>query len=339
MKKLIAILLLIFVLTATFVACEPQNNDPQSYTMVAPDGAPALAISELMAKNMQFDNAFTYKVVSADDVKNHVVGNVNAHADFALLPVNLASKLLGSGDEYKMVAVVTHGNLFFLSKNDNQITAENAQTLLKGKSIAVVNLAAVPGLTTKALLAKVGLAYTEDVSQKTSVNVYLKGINGTEIASSLNGENAVDYVVAPEPAVSTITAKAPVIKKVGALHDVYGRYPQAVLVVKTEIVETNINLVKQVITAMQGATDFVKANTQMAVDAVANHLPQGATPSFNATNTTASSVDGCGINVKTFEDSTLLTQVQSYIADIIAVKADSAKTIPETFFVNINKVK
>ena len=230
MKKFIALLLLILVLTATFVACE--QPDPQSYTMVAPDGAPALAISELMAKNMQFDNAFTYKIVSADDIKNHVVGNMNTHADFALLPVNLASKLIGGGDEYKMIAVVTHGNLYFLSKNETAITAETASTQLKGKSIAVVNLAAVPGLTTKALLTKVGLAYTEDISQHTSENVYLKGINGTEIGASLNGENAVDYVVAPEPAVSTITGKAPVIKKVGALHDVYGRYPQAVLVAK-----------------------------------------------------------------------------------------------------------
>ena len=339
MKKLIALLLLILVLTATFVACDQPDTDPQSYTMVAPDGAPALAISELMAKNMQFENNFTYKIVSADDIKNHVVGNLNAHADFALLPVNLASKLIGGGDEYKMIAVVTHGNLYFLSKDATAITADNASAQLKGKSIAVVNLAAVPGLTTKALLKKVGLAYTEDLSQHTSENVYLKGINGTEIGASLNGENAVDYVVAPEPAVSTITGKAPVIKKVGALHDVYGRYPQAVLVVKASIIEKDINLVKAVVTAMQGATDFVKANTQQAVDAVANHLPEGTTPSFNAVNTTSAAVDGCGINIKTFDDATLLAQVTNYINDIIAVNANSANAFPETFFVNINKIK
>ena len=339
MKKFIALLLLIFVLTATFVACEQPDNDPQSYTMVAPDGAPALAISELMAKNMQFENTFTYKIVSADDIKNHVVGNMNTHADFALLPVNLASKLIGGGDEYKMIAVVTHGNLYFLSKNETVITAENASAQLKGKSIAVVNLSAVPGLTTKALLTKVGLSYTEDISQHTSENVYLKGINGTEIGASLNSENAVDYVVAPEPAVSTITGKAPVIKKVGALHDVYGRYPQAVLVAKASIIEKDIDLVKAVVDAMKGATDYVKANTQNAVDAVASHLPEGATPSFNAVNTTSAVVDGCGINVKTFDNDDLLQQVKTYINDIIAVNANSAQAFPETFFVNINKIK
>ena len=339
MKKFIALLLLIFVLTATFVACEQPDNDPQSYTMVAPDGAPALAISELMAKNMQFENTFTYKIVSADDIKNHVVGNINAHADFALLPVNLASKLIGGGDEYKMIAVVTHGNLYFLSKNETAITAENASAQLKGKSIAVVNLSAVPGLTTKALLTKVGISYTEDISQHTSENVYLKGINGTEIGASLNSENAVDYVVAPEPAVSTITGKAPVIKKVGALHDVYGRYPQAVLVVKASIIEKDIDLVKAVVDAMKGAPDYVKANTQNAVDAVASHLPEGTTPSFNAVNTTSAVVDGCGINVKTFDNDDLLQQVKTYINDIIAVNANSAQAFPETFFVNINKIK
>lgn len=339
MKKLISILLVLFVLCTVLVACTPNNPDPQSYTMVAPDGAPALAISELMAKNMQFDNNFTYKVVGANDIKTHVVGNVNAHADFALLPINLASLLLGDGDEYKMVAVVTHGNLYFLSQNDTQITLDNASTQLKGKSIAVVNLAAVPGLTTKALLTKVGLAYTEDESQRTDDNVFLKGIDGSQIAASLKGENAVDYVVAPEPAVSTITGKAPVIKKVGALHDVYGRYPQAVLVVKSSIIETNVQLVKDVVNAIKGATDYVKANTQDAVDAVASHLPEGTTPSFNANNTTASSVDGCGINIKTLDDTTLLTQIETYINDIIAVNATSANVLPQTFLVNINKVK
>ena len=338
MKKIIAILVLVLLLSTIFVACEQPKPEPQSYTMVAPDGAPALAISELMAKNMQFDNTFTYNVVNANEIKTHVVGNLNAHADFALLPVNLASLLLGGGDEYKMVAVVTHGNLYFLSKAETPITLDNAAQMLKGKSIAVVNLAAVPGLTTKALLNKVGIVYTEDISQHTAENVYLKGINGTEIAPSLTGENAVDYVVAPEPAVSTITGKVAAIKKVGALHDIYGRYPQAVLVVKSEIVQRDIQLVKAVVEAMQGATDFIKANTQMAVDAVANHLPQGATPSFNATNTTNAVVDGCGINVKTL-DAQLLQQIHAYIADIIAVNSTSAKTLPETFLVNIDKIK
>lgn len=339
MKKLIALVLLVLLLGTILVACQPQNKDPQGYTMVAPDGAPALAISQLMAENKQFDNKFTYKVVNANDIKTHVVGDVNAHADFALLPINLASNLLGGGDEYKMVAVVTHGNLFFLSKDATQITADNASAQLKGKSIAVVNLAAVPGLTTKALLKKVGLSYTEDPTQKTSENVYLKGINGTEIAPSLTGENAVDYVVAPEPAVSKITTNAPVIKKVGALHDVYGRYPQAVLVVKSTIVEKDIALVKAVVEAMKGAPEYVKTNTQKAVDAVASHLPEGATPSFNAQNTTSSSVDGCGINVKTLDDQTLLNQIATYINDIISISANSAKVLPETFLVNINKIK
>ena len=338
MKKLIPILVLVLLLSTIFVACQQKEPDPQSYTMVAPDGAPALAISELMAKNMQFDNTFTYSVANANEIKKYVVGNLSDHADFALLPVNLASKLLGSGDEYKMVAVVTHGNLYFLSKTDTQITLDNANQLLKGKSIAVVNLSAVPGLTTKALLNKVGISYTEDASQKTTDNVYLKGINGTDIAVSLTGENAVDYVVAPEPAVSTITGKVPAIKKAGALHDIYGRYPQAVLVVKSEIVEKNIQLVKAVVTAMQGATTYIKQNTQSAVDAVANHLPQGATPSFTATNTTSDVVDGCGIDVKIL-DQALLQQLKSYIADIIAVDPSSATVFAETFFVNIDKAK
>ena len=47
----------------------------------------------------------------------------------------------------------------------------------------------------------------------------------------------------------------------------------------------------------------------------------------------------CGINIKTFDDATLLAQVTNYVNDIIAVNDGSANVFPETFFVNINKVK
>ncbi len=341
MKKTVAVVILILVLALSFlVGCELESPPAPHYTMVAPDGAPALAISQLINEHSYFDDIkMTYNVVPASDIQKHIVGDIYPHADFGLLPVNLASKLIGNGDEYKMVGVVTHGNLFFLSKNDTQITLDNAKDMLKGKSIAVVNLPAVPGLTTKAMLAKIGLTYTEDATEKSSENVFLQGINGTEITTSLKKtEDAFDYVIAPEPAVSTITAKEPTIKKVGALHDVYGRYPQAVLVVKTEILQNNLSVVKQIFAIMQGASDYVKANVQLAVDAVKNHLPEGVTSSFKADNTTANSVDGCGINLKTFDDD-LLTQVKNYINDIIAIDGSSASVIPETFFVNLDKQK
>ena len=223
MKKILGIILSV-VLTAamfTFVACNTPEEKPEnvSISVVAPDGAPALSLAKLMHENNQFGAKFNYSIIDATNITSHVTG-AGEKADVALIPVNAASKILGSGNEYKGVAVVTHGNLYMLSKTDVAITKDNLDTL-KGNTVAIVYIANVPGLTFKAMLKKYNVAYTEDEAEKSAENVYLIGIGGTDVAPTLVNSVA-DYVVAPEPAVSTITAAKPIIKKVAALHDIYG---------------------------------------------------------------------------------------------------------------------
>jgi len=343
MKKIISLVMCIVLALGVFalVGCnsspvEPPENNPVSIKVVMPDGAPALSMAQLMKDNMQFGNEVNYEVVAAANIKNHVTGS-GEKADIALLPVNAASLMLGQGAEYKMVAAVTHGNLYLLSKSGEAVTAANAKEMLSGKRIAVVNIAAVPGLTAKAMLKKLGVEYTENAGEATEGVTVLKGIAGTEIASSLNSEaDPVDFVIAPEPAVSTITAKAPVIKKVGALHDIYGRYPQAVMVAKTAILESNKQLVLDIFNAMVANEDWVKANPADAATAVANHLAEGVTPTFSAANTTTASVEGSGIDVVNM-NAEAIAEVDGYIADIMALGSASpvAKEFPDTFFFDL----
>ena len=60
-----------------------------------------------------------------------------------------------------MLGTVTHGNLYILSaKSDKSITKDNIAEL-KGKTVGVVNLAAVPGLTFKLILNKYGIEYSD----------------------------------------------------------------------------------------------------------------------------------------------------------------------------------
>lgn len=80
-------------------------------TIYAPDGAPALAIVEMLERNM---TDFTFEVIDASTVQAKVTG-ANPVADYCILPVNLASKLLGTGSAYKMLGTVTNGNLYFLT--------------------------------------------------------------------------------------------------------------------------------------------------------------------------------------------------------------------------------
>ena len=53
-------------------------------------------------------------MIDAQAVAGYVTGASPA-ADYCVLPVNLASKLLGSGDAYRMLGTVTNGNLYFLT--------------------------------------------------------------------------------------------------------------------------------------------------------------------------------------------------------------------------------
>lgn len=132
-------------------------------TVYAPDGAPALALAGLMSgavSSNSLEKEVNYNIVDASTIQTHVTG-ANPDADICILPVNLAANLLGSGEKYTMLGTVTHGNLYIISaKTGEQITVENLSEL-KGKTVGVVNLAAVPGLTFKLILNKYGVGYTE----------------------------------------------------------------------------------------------------------------------------------------------------------------------------------
>lgn len=128
----------------------------------APDGAPALGLAKLMADEATIDGVdIEYNIVDATLIQTYVTG-ADPAADICVLPVNLAVKLLGSGENYQLVGTLTHGNLYMVSESSAKITTSNL-TELCGKTVGVVNLAAVPGLTFKVILKNNGIKYAEVV--------------------------------------------------------------------------------------------------------------------------------------------------------------------------------
>lgn len=340
MKKLMSVILSVMLVlgVCAFAACNTKtgktdNPENVSISVVAPDGAPALSLAKLMHDDNQLGAKVNYTVVNAADIAKHITG-AGERADVALVPVNAASKILASGNEYKGVATITHGNLYMLSKDETAVTKDNISSL-KGKRVAIVNIANVPGLTFKAILKKNGIAYTEDESEKSAENVYLFGIDGTNIAPSLVNSTA-DYVVAPEPAVSTITTAKPVIKKVAALHDIYGAYPQAVMVVKASVLEKNKDIIKKLYDAMVENEQWIVENPALAAKAVASKLLEGMTASFNEKNTTENSVKGCSIKMKAFSSEEIAV-VNAYLIDVKSVSEAAVGTFTDNFFFDITK--
>lgn len=113
--------------------------------VVAPDGAPALAIAKFINDNQNFGTGktFNYKVVTSDKIGGAVAQGTG---DIVIIPVNAASKLYKTNN-YKLVSVVTHGNLYIMSTEKIQSVLE-----LKDKIIGVIGQGLVPDLTFKAIL-------------------------------------------------------------------------------------------------------------------------------------------------------------------------------------------
>lgn len=130
----------------------------KTLSVVMPDGATALGLCAAMSEENDFDGKASFTVVDSGTIQTYVTG-ASPKADVCVLPVNLASKLLGSGEKYKLLGTLTHGNLYLLSKTGKEIKAANIADL-KGKKVGVVMLSAVPGLTFKAVLKKAGIEYS-----------------------------------------------------------------------------------------------------------------------------------------------------------------------------------
>lgn len=124
-----------------------------------PDGAPALGMAKLMVDEDFYNGKVTFNVVNASTIQTFVTG-ANPKADVCVLPVNAAVKLLGGGEKYKLLGTLTHGNLYLVSKGEMSVTPDNI-SLLKGKTVGVVNLSQIPGLTLKLILQNGGIPFTE----------------------------------------------------------------------------------------------------------------------------------------------------------------------------------
>ena len=103
-----------------------------------------------------------------------------------------------------MLGVVTNGNMYFLTTGENAaVDADNLSSLV-GKTIGVVQLANVPGLTLRATFAKYGIAcqVMGNDMQPASDKVNLKAVD----AANVTPAGGCDYYLCPEPAASVKVA-------------------------------------------------------------------------------------------------------------------------------------
>ena len=327
--------LMLCLVAVSFGACdnEPKASDAVDADVYAPDGAPALALAQLMKEEMQFSGSVRYHVVAATTIQTYVTGE-DPQAELCVIPVNAAAQLLGSGEKYVMLGTVTHGNIYILSNTEKTpLTADNLDTLI-GKVVGSIQLTNVVGLTLRLVLEQNDIAYTiiEDVSQKKDDVVNI--INIPDPATMITGTANFDYMVAAEPVVSTKTGAIATLEVVGDLQELYGEggYPQAVLVAKADFAEKNEQFIQDFIQAVEENAAWIMADsTESAtiVDAVASHLPEGSTPTFKTANLTKGVIENCAIRFQSAIDSK--EEVKSFLSKLSGV-SNVQYNVADSFF-------
>ena len=343
MKKTVAVTMAFFLSTAalaSFAACTPAEDtqsDSPVYTVYAPDGAPALALANAIDKTT--DNGFEYHIVASSTIAAQVTGEAPA-ADFCILPVNAAAKLLGSGETYQMLGTVTNGNMYFLTTGDNaSLTTDNLDVLV-GKTVGVVQLSNVPGLTFQTVLKANDLDYqilsSEVLDSDDMVN--LQPIQ--DAATGVTPAGGCDYYLCPEPAASAKikgpAASANPFKLAGSLQNLYGDgtgYPQAVLVAKTSVIEDTYGaaMVEEMIGYMEGSAQFLaEAEASEVVALLEDKYTEGMTPSLNANNLTSEVIANCSVRFTPAQE--CKERVNAFLAELIAISPDFTSAVDDAFY-------
>lgn len=330
MKKFLAIVLALVTCACSlsFAAC--RRDEGGKFTFYAPDGAPALAISKLIADKENFGEGyeFEYKVVSASNIG---AAMTKEKGDFIVMPVNAASKLYASSslesDSYKMLSVITHGNLYIMSKGEKTLEE------LKGKVVGVIGQGNVPDLTFKSVLKKANIEY-ETSDTAIDGKVALRYFSDASELMPMLKQGKLTIGLLPEPAATKLTKMAEGYSVGMDLQELYDSetkaYPQAVLMVKSSVLEKNPQLAKKIEKAFEDIKHWLYENYNQAIEAVNGALAEGVTPSLSADNFDTDVIDRCNIKWQSAKDAK--KEVIDYINAIREIEESSAKPVNDDFF-------
>lgn len=328
MKKFLTAILcavLCVVSAIAFTACGKKESG--ELTVFMPDGAPALSMARLMHEQPDFGRKVNYRVVDASEINSCVTyADEPKNADLCVLPVNAASKFLGSGERYKMLGTVTHGNLFIAAASEKEeLTRENFAESIQSAKVGVVNLPAFPGAVFKLLLEKYSATATLE-------NVAPTAVSGVQ--------SEYDYFVIPEPAASTRAGNAKLnLKIVGDLQTLYGDngYPQAVLVAKNSLIESDPEFISAFKEKMGAAATWLlseEVSAETIISAIsANYAdPENTKPAFTAQQLTKTVIENCAVSFVDCRHDYCVEGVTAFLNELKAAGDAAATPVADGFF-------
>ncbi len=311
MKKLLSLMLVLsLIFSLALVGCNNQSNqgdeEKSKITIVTPDGAPTLAVYQLMHSVTELDgHKVEYKIVS--DAQAVSAAILSGEADVAVMPTNVAAKLYNNGVDIKLLSVNVFGVLYMIGAEALASPQE-----LKGKVVALTGQSGTPDITLRFILDRNNIEYVESetaVEGKVALR-YFSG--GPDVIAQLKTGKA-DYGVLGEPAVTGALNKTGgqiVMNLQKAWEDYVGddTFTQAGIVVKSTVYNDN-GLIEALNEKLTSNLTYVYENASTIKDTFAKY-ESAITVNFNSTI-----LNRCNLNHKTA--SQIKTQLELYYQAIL----------------------
>ena len=327
MKKILGMIVSLVLCLFCGLSLFGCGGNPDVISIYMPDGAPALSMAKLMNDNNQFGSKVEYSVVRSTDISQYIMQKT---ADVAILPVNAASKLIATGDKYKMIATVTHGNLYIVGNKDISSLAD-----LKGELVGVIGAGQVPDLTLRYLLSiqSTPIEFEEgDEAIANKVTILDCSDASTLMQRLMQGQ--LSFGLLPEPAVSTLLSRSSAFNIELDIQSLWqgGSYPQAVLVAKTGLCQ-NTEFISNLISAMVDNEQWVLENTSQAVNAINSHVLENVTPSLKS-DISSSAIANCNIKVNKMT-TTEIAIVKQYLNAIKTINSNAVGDYTDAMFYEV----
>ena len=304
------------------------------YVIVAPDGAPALAVSGMAGKEFVYGEGVS---VSAEVVSAGEIATRAATADMAIVPANVAAMLYNQGNDIKVVATVTHGNLYMVGKADTPAVTDLNQ--LKGQIVASIGQNSVPDSLFKAMLTKAGVEYVvaEDPANATATEgkvTLVYGADGSAVIPLVVTGKAA-YGIIGEPAVSTaakgkgLTEKASLQELWNKANGTEGGYSQAVLIMKSDLAEDTA-FVSSLLSNLQNNAAKIVSGDEYARAAVAGIQNVYEATSLKSENMTADIIKRSNVKIVSVDTEEGFNELHSMLTTVAGVHAKSiGGSVPE----------
>ena len=258
MKKKTISLVILLLFSILLFGCNNKDmtKEELNINFCYRDGIPGLTVVKLIKDNQIIDKNINidYEMLASPDLLVSKV--LKEEADIAIVPSNLAVQAYNKGLNYKIVGTSNWGTLYLLSREEI-----NSIDDLKDKEIYAFGKGLTPDLILRYVLSENGLVADEDVK-----------LNYLEAASDLGPaflSGKTDLALLSEPLATNIMMKDENAKIILDLNEEWKGltgsnigYPQASLIIKEDLIESNPKFVKEFIKLYEESIEWAKENPE-----------------------------------------------------------------------------